>query len=145
VSNERIPLSDAMRMVFEIHTLKNATPATVSRAGALCTICTICTICTMYCLFILISYAICHMPYAICYMPYYLIVCYPFYPNLLYLYLYYMCMSFIHLCVCRHPVHQRHRLSYCLFILISYSIIVFYTPQASCTSTTQTPLQHVSQ
>ena len=35
VSNERIPLSDAMRMVFEIHTLKNATPATVSRAGIL--------------------------------------------------------------------------------------------------------------
>eukprot|EP01038_Epipyxis_sp_PR26KG_P005405 gene5405-7492_t len=35
VSNERIPLSDSMRMVFEIHTLKNATPATVSRAGIL--------------------------------------------------------------------------------------------------------------
>jgi dynein heavy chain len=35
VSNERIPLSDAMRMVFEIHSLKNATPATVSRAGIL--------------------------------------------------------------------------------------------------------------
>jgi dynein heavy chain len=35
VSNERIPLSGAMRMVFEIHTLKNATPATVSRAGIL--------------------------------------------------------------------------------------------------------------
>jgi dynein heavy chain len=35
VSNERIPLSDAMRMVFEINTLKNATPATVSRAGIL--------------------------------------------------------------------------------------------------------------
>ena len=35
VSNERIPLSAAMRMVFEIHTLKNATPATVSRAGIL--------------------------------------------------------------------------------------------------------------
>jgi dynein heavy chain, axonemal len=35
VSNERIPLSDAMRMVFEIHTLRNATPATVSRAGIL--------------------------------------------------------------------------------------------------------------
>jgi dynein heavy chain len=35
VSNERIPLSDAMRMVFEIQSLKNATPATVSRAGIL--------------------------------------------------------------------------------------------------------------
>lgn len=35
VSNERIPLSDAMRMVFEIDSLKNATPATVSRAGIL--------------------------------------------------------------------------------------------------------------
>lgn len=35
VSNERIPLTDAMRMVFEIHTLRNATPATVSRAGIL--------------------------------------------------------------------------------------------------------------
>ena len=35
VSNERIPLSEAMRMVFEIDSLKNATPATVSRAGIL--------------------------------------------------------------------------------------------------------------
>ena len=35
VSNERIPLSAAMRMVFEINSLKNATPATVSRAGIL--------------------------------------------------------------------------------------------------------------
>lgn len=35
VSNERIPLSPAMRMVFEINSLKNATPATVSRAGIL--------------------------------------------------------------------------------------------------------------
>jgi len=35
VSNERIPLSGAMRMVFEINSLKNATPATVSRAGIL--------------------------------------------------------------------------------------------------------------
>jgi len=35
VSNERIPLSDSMRMIFEVHTLKNATPATVSRAGIL--------------------------------------------------------------------------------------------------------------
>jgi dynein heavy chain len=35
VSNERIPLSDAMRMVFEINSLVNATPATVSRAGIL--------------------------------------------------------------------------------------------------------------
>ena len=35
VSNERVPLSDSMRMVFEINSLKNATPATVSRAGIL--------------------------------------------------------------------------------------------------------------
>jgi dynein heavy chain len=35
VSNERIPLTDPMRMIFEIHSLKNATPATVSRAGIL--------------------------------------------------------------------------------------------------------------
>ena len=35
VSNERIPLTDAMRMVFEINSLRNATPATVSRAGIL--------------------------------------------------------------------------------------------------------------
>lgn len=35
MSNERVPLSDAMRMVFEINSLKNATPATVSRAGIL--------------------------------------------------------------------------------------------------------------
>merc|ERR1719331_1606326 len=35
VSNERIPLSAAMRMIFEINSLKNATPATVSRAGIL--------------------------------------------------------------------------------------------------------------
>lgn len=35
VSNERVPLSAAMRMVFEINSLKNATPATVSRAGIL--------------------------------------------------------------------------------------------------------------
>jgi dynein heavy chain len=35
VSNERIPLSAAMRMVFEINSLANATPATVSRAGIL--------------------------------------------------------------------------------------------------------------
>jgi dynein heavy chain len=35
VSNERIPLTAAMRMVFEINSLKNATPATVSRAGIL--------------------------------------------------------------------------------------------------------------
>ena len=34
VSNERIPLSESMRMVFEINSLNNATPATVSRAGA---------------------------------------------------------------------------------------------------------------
>ena len=35
VSNERIPLTDAMRMVFEINSLDNASPATVSRAGIL--------------------------------------------------------------------------------------------------------------
>jgi dynein heavy chain len=35
VSNERIPLTPAMRMVFEIAHLKYATPATVSRAGIL--------------------------------------------------------------------------------------------------------------
>jgi dynein heavy chain len=35
VSNERIPLSESMRMIFEVHTLRNATPATVSRAGIL--------------------------------------------------------------------------------------------------------------
>ena len=35
VSNECIPLLDAMIMVFEINSLKNATPATVSRAGVL--------------------------------------------------------------------------------------------------------------
>jgi len=35
VSNERIPLNESMRLIFEIHTLKNATPATVSRAGIL--------------------------------------------------------------------------------------------------------------
>ena len=35
VSNERIPLTAPMRMIFEINSLKNATPATVSRAGIL--------------------------------------------------------------------------------------------------------------
>ena len=35
VSNERVPLSSSMRLVFEINSLKNATPATVSRAGIL--------------------------------------------------------------------------------------------------------------
>lgn len=34
-SNERIPLTNSMRMIFEISHLKNATPATVSRAGIL--------------------------------------------------------------------------------------------------------------
>ncbi|RLN89500.1 hypothetical protein BBJ28_00002039 [Nothophytophthora sp. Chile5] len=33
VSNERIPLTKSMRLVFEIASLVNATPATVSRAG----------------------------------------------------------------------------------------------------------------
>eukprot|EP01059_Diplonema_ambulator_P035162 TRINITY_DN8181_c0_g2_i3.p1 TRINITY_DN8181_c0_g2~~TRINITY_DN8181_c0_g2_i3.p1 ORF type:complete len:4166 (+),score=1836.14 TRINITY_DN8181_c0_g2_i3:116-12613(+) len=32
-SNERIPLTSSMRMIFEISDLKNASPATVSRAG----------------------------------------------------------------------------------------------------------------
>jgi dynein heavy chain len=35
VSNERIPLTDAMRMVFEVNSLANASPATVTRAGIL--------------------------------------------------------------------------------------------------------------
>lgn len=35
VSNDRIPLSSEMRLLFEISNLKNATPATVSRAGVL--------------------------------------------------------------------------------------------------------------
>lgn len=35
VSNERIPLNESMRMIFEISSLCNATPATVSRAGIL--------------------------------------------------------------------------------------------------------------
>ena len=34
-SNERIPLNDTMRLLFEISHLKTATPATVSRAGIL--------------------------------------------------------------------------------------------------------------
>ena len=35
VSNERIPLSASMRMIFEISHLRNASPATVSRAGVI--------------------------------------------------------------------------------------------------------------
>ena len=35
VSNERIPLTPAMRMVFEIDSIDNGSPATVSRAGML--------------------------------------------------------------------------------------------------------------
>jgi len=35
VSNERIPLSGAMRLLFEVSNLNNATPATVSRGGVL--------------------------------------------------------------------------------------------------------------
>lgn len=35
VSNDRFPLSPTMRLIFEISNLKNATPATVSRAGVL--------------------------------------------------------------------------------------------------------------
>ena len=34
-SNERIPLTPSMRLLFEIAHLKTATPATVSRAGIL--------------------------------------------------------------------------------------------------------------
>jgi len=34
-SNERIPLTSSMRLLFEISHLKTATPATVSRAGIL--------------------------------------------------------------------------------------------------------------
>lgn len=34
-SNERIPLTPTMRLLFEINQLKTATPATVSRAGIL--------------------------------------------------------------------------------------------------------------
>ena len=34
-SNERIPLNNTMRLLFEISNLKTATPATVSRAGIL--------------------------------------------------------------------------------------------------------------
>mmetsp|Transcript_22006 Transcript_22006/g.10346 ORF Transcript_22006/g.10346 Transcript_22006/m.10346 type:complete len:152 (+) Transcript_22006:1364-1819(+) len=35
VSNERIPLTDAMILILEVSNLKNATPATVSRGGVL--------------------------------------------------------------------------------------------------------------
>lgn len=35
VSNDRFPLTDSMRLIFEISNLKYATPATVSRAGVL--------------------------------------------------------------------------------------------------------------
>ena len=35
VSNERIPLTPEMRLVFEVSSVANATPATVSRAGML--------------------------------------------------------------------------------------------------------------
>uniref|UniRef100_A0A7M4FBW4 Dynein axonemal heavy chain 11 n=1 Tax=Crocodylus porosus TaxID=8502 RepID=A0A7M4FBW4_CROPO len=34
-SNERVPLTQSMRLLFEIHHLRTATPATVSRAGIL--------------------------------------------------------------------------------------------------------------
>jgi dynein heavy chain len=34
-SNERVPLSNSMRLLFEISNLRNATPATVSRGGVL--------------------------------------------------------------------------------------------------------------
>ena len=35
VSQERIPLTDSMRLIIEVSHLKNATPATVSRGGVL--------------------------------------------------------------------------------------------------------------
>jgi len=35
VSQERIPLTDSMRLVLEVSHLRNATPATVSRGGVL--------------------------------------------------------------------------------------------------------------
>lgn len=35
VSNDRIPLTPSMRLIFEVSNLKNATPATVSRGGVL--------------------------------------------------------------------------------------------------------------
>jgi len=35
VSNDRISLTKEMKLIFEISNLKNATPATVSRAGVL--------------------------------------------------------------------------------------------------------------
>lgn len=34
-SNERVPLTSSMRLVYEISHLRTATPATVSRAGIL--------------------------------------------------------------------------------------------------------------
>lgn len=34
-SNERIPLTDSMRLLFEVSHLKTANPSTVSRAGVL--------------------------------------------------------------------------------------------------------------
>jgi len=36
VSNERIPLNGSMRLILEVDNLRNASPATVSRAGMLC-------------------------------------------------------------------------------------------------------------
>lgn len=35
VSNERIPLTDSMKLIIEVSNLRNATPATVSRGGVL--------------------------------------------------------------------------------------------------------------
>lgn len=35
VSNDRIPLTPTMRLLFEVSNLKNASPATVSRGGVL--------------------------------------------------------------------------------------------------------------
>ena len=35
VSNDRIPLSASMRLIFQVSNLKNASPATVSRGGVL--------------------------------------------------------------------------------------------------------------
>ena len=35
-SNERIPITFSMRILFEIEDMRNATPATASRGGCLC-------------------------------------------------------------------------------------------------------------
>ena len=35
-SNERIPMTQSMRMLLEVQDMRNATPATASRGGCLC-------------------------------------------------------------------------------------------------------------